>query len=132
MSRRFASLMGAFLLMTFMAGPLMAQEKPPVVPHDLAGKDNCMMCHAIDVMPPVPDVPGDHEGRGIETCMWCHAADSPMQTTGATAPTHDLAGKDNCMMCHAVGVMPPVPDVPASHEARGVETCGWCHVKAGL
>ena len=132
MSRRFASLMGAFFIMAIMVGPLMAQEKPPVTAHDTAGKENCLMCHAVDVMPPVPDVPATHEGRGIESCQWCHAADSPMQSTGATQTSHDLAGKENCMMCHAVGVMPPVPDVPESHAPRGNETCLWCHTKAGI
>ena len=89
------------------------------------------MCHAVGVMPPVPDVPASHEGRANETCLWCHAADSPMTTTGAPQTSHDLAGKDNCMMCHAVGVMPPVPDVPASHEGRANETCLWCHTQGG-
>ena len=45
MSRRFASLMGCFLLVAAFSAPLAAQEKPPVVAHDLAGKENCMMCH---------------------------------------------------------------------------------------
>ena len=127
MSRRFASWMGCFLLVAAFSAPLAAQEKPSVVSHDLAGKENCMMCHAPEVMPPVPDVPATHEGRGNETCLWCHAADSPMQTTGASAISHDLAGKDNCMMCHTPGAMEPVPDAPATHEGRANETCTWCH-----
>ena len=131
MSRRFVSVSGALFLLVLMASPLMAQEKPPVIPHDAAGKENCMMCHAPEVMPPVPDVPATHEGRPNESCLWCHAADSPMQGDGANTITHDLAGKDNCMMCHAVGVMPPVPDVPASHEGRANTTCQWCHKTAG-
>lgn len=127
MTRRFLSMFGALVLMAALAHSASAQLITQAMPHDAAGKDNCMMCHAVGVMPPVPDVPASHEGRANESCLWCHAADSPMTTTGAPQPSHDLAGKDNCMMCHAAGVMPPVPDVPASHEGRGNESCLWCH-----
>lgn len=113
--------------------PLQGQEKKiPVTSHDLAGKENCMMCHAIGIMPPVPDVPADHRGRGNETCQWCHAADSPMQKKTLPPVSHDFAGKENCLMCHAIGVMPPVPDIPADHKGRANATCSWCHKpKAG-
>jgi len=131
MSRRIASLWGTFFLLGLMAGQLNAQDKPPVPVHDLAGKDNCLMCHTAGVMEPVPDVPATHEGRNSEVCLWCHAADSPMQTGGAKAITHDLEGKDNCLMCHAAGVMPPVTDVPESHEGRTIEKCQWCHKTEG-
>ena len=128
MSRRFASLWGGLFLLGLLSAPLTAQEvKPPVTTHDLAGKENCMMCHAVGVMPPVPDVPADHKARGNESCQWCHAANSPMQTKTLPPVGHDLAGKDNCMMCHAAGVMPPVPDVPADHKGRANESCTWCH-----
>ena len=131
MNRRLSTLAGLLLLLGLMAGSAAAQEKPSVMAHDAAGKENCMMCHAAGVMEPVPDAPASHEGRGNDTCLWCHAADSPMQTTGATQTTHDTAGKENCMMCHAAGVMEPVPDAPATHEGRGNETCLWCHKAVG-
>ena len=132
MIRRFVGLGGGLFLLGLLAAPIMAQEKPPVTSHDLAGKENCMMCHAVGVMEPVPDVPADHKERGNETCQWCHAKDAAVQTKPVPAIAHDLAGKDNCMMCHAVGVMPPVPDVPADHKDRANTTCQWCHKpKAG-
>jgi hypothetical protein len=127
MTRRILSIFGALFLMAVLANSASAQLITKAMPHDAAGKDNCMMCHAVGVMPPVPDVPASHEGRTNENCMWCHAADSPMTTVGAKQASHDLAGKDNCLMCHAAGVMPPVPDVPASHEGRTSENCVWCH-----
>jgi len=131
MKRTLLAVAATLILSLAAASQAQAQLITKAMSHDAAGKENCMMCHAVGVMPPVPDVPASHEGRGNETCLWCHAADSPMTTTGAPEPTHDMAGKENCMMCHAAGVMPPVPDVPASHEGRGNETCGWCHIKAG-
>ena len=44
------------------------------VGHDLAGRDNCLMCHTAGAMEPVPDVPASHEGRGNEHCQLCHKA----------------------------------------------------------
>jgi hypothetical protein len=131
MIRRSLLFLGMMVAGLAVANPVSAQVKTKAMSHDLAGKENCMMCHAAGVMEPVPDIPASHEGRAVETCLWCHAADSPMVTTGATQTTHDLAGKENCLMCHAAGVMEPVPDAPASHEGRGVETCLWCHTAAG-
>ena len=131
MTRRLLSLFGALALMAFLAGPLQAQMVTKAMSHDAAGKENCMMCHAVGVMPPVPDVPASHEGRAVETCLWCHAADSPMTQTGAKLIPHDLEGKDNCLMCHTAGAMEPVPDVPASHEGRTNEVCAWCHTGGG-
>ena len=115
-----------------MASPLTAQAKTKAMSHDAEGKANCLMCHAVGVMEPVPDVPADHEGRTIETCMMCHAPTSKMVTTGAPLIPHDLEGKANCLMCHAAGVMPPVPDIPEDHAGRTVEMCAMCHKKATL
>ena len=42
------------------------------VGHDLAGRDDCLMCHRAGAMEPVPDVPASHEGRGSEHCQMCH------------------------------------------------------------
>lgn len=119
------------LFLAALGNPLSGQVKTKAVSHDLEGKANCLMCHAVGVMPPVPDVPASHEGRTVETCMMCHAPDSPMVTTGAVLTPHDLEGKANCLMCHAPGVMPPATDVPESHEGRVSEQCLWCHKAAG-
>ncbi len=132
MRRHLVSMCGALLFVGVLLTPLAAQDKVKAVSHDVEGKANCMMCHAVGVMEPVPDVPASHESRANETCMMCHAPTSPMVTTGASAISHDLEGKANCMMCHAAGVMPPVPDVPEDHAGRAVEMCTWCHKAAGL
>lgn len=49
-------------------------KTPPVVPHALEGRDNCMMCHKAGAMEPVPDAPADHEGRDNQYCTLCHVA----------------------------------------------------------
>lgn len=105
---------------------------PPVVKHDLTGKDNCMMCHAVGVMEKVPDVPADHSGRTNETCLWCHGPDAAMQTKTPKEIDHTLEGRSDCMMCHKAGNMPGVPAAPADHAGRESTTCQMCHkVKKG-
>jgi hypothetical protein len=120
---------GAFLIVGL--GAVQQAAKPSVVKHDLAGRDNCVMCHTPGAMEQVPDVPASHGDRTSETCMWCHASDAGIQTADPPAISHDLAGRDNCLMCHTAGVMEPVPDVPATHEGRGGEHCRMCHNPAG-
>jgi hypothetical protein len=131
MSRRLLSLCVALFLGGVLTNPLAAQMKTKAASHDLAGKETCLMCHAPEIMPPVPDVPESHEGRTNETCVWCHAPDAAMVTQGAKAASHDFEGKDNCLMCHTAGAMEPVPDVPESHEGRTNAQCVWCHKPAG-
>ncbi len=109
-----------------MALPTQAQaqdKKPTVVPHDLEGKDNCMMCHS-GKMPNVAAAPESHKDFTNEQCLLCHSKDSPMQTAAAPAIPHDLEGKSNCTMCHS-GKMPNVPAVP--HEGIDTANCTLCH-----
>jgi hypothetical protein len=45
-------------------------EGPPAIPHDLAGRDNCLVCHNPDGgMKPAP---ANHAGRTTDTCQTCH------------------------------------------------------------
>ena len=112
------------------AGSAFAQDaKPPVMSHDMEGKENCAMCHS-GAMEGIPASPADHEGRAAESCVLCHGADSEMQTSAANAIPHDLEGKDNCSMCHS-GAMEGMPAAPASHEGREADTCQMCHTAGG-
>lgn len=117
-------------MLLVVAGSAVAQDaKPTVVSHDLAGKENCVMCHS-GAMEGIPAQPAGHEGRALDTCLLCHAADAEMQTSAASAPPHDLAGKEACSMCHS-GAMEGMPAAPASHEGRVDDSCTLCHVPAG-
>lgn len=103
--------------------------KPSAVSHDVAGKEACLVCHAMGASP-ILDVPADHEVRPNETCMWCHASDSPMLTVQPSNTPHRRATTEtNCLGCHGVEANPDVVDVPATHEGRENESCMWCHVK---
>ena len=113
------------------ATTLSAQEKPPVTPHDLEGKENCAMCHGGEGMMGATAMPANHEGIANANCQLCHSKASPMQTA-AGAPTaipHDMEGKENCVMCHKDGVM-GAAKMPDSHAELKVENCTTCHAKA--
>jgi hypothetical protein len=119
---------GAVLAVSFLAVPAQGQDaKPKVVPHDLAGRDNCLMCHS-GTMPNVPGIPASHAERPNEVCQWCHAPDAEMLTKTPKVIPHALEGRDDCLMCHKAGTMEAVPDAPASHEGREVKWCSMCHV----
>ena len=112
------------------AGSALAQDaKPPVMTHDMAGKENCAMCHDSGAMG-APKAPASHEGFKNENCMLCHAETSPLQAGNAPpAIPHDLEGKENCAMCHGSGVM-GAPKAPESHKDFKSENCGLCHKPA--
>jgi hypothetical protein len=44
--------------------------QPPAIPHELEGRENCLMCH--DPEGQVKPAPADHVGRAVETCQMCH------------------------------------------------------------
>jgi len=105
---------------------------PKAIPHSLAGRDNCLACHALGGLKPVP---ADHQGRTNELCQTCHKAAielaGPTPTPGAGPPTavapaipHPIAGESNCLTCHAPGGLKPVP---ANHTGRPTEMCLVCH-----
>lgn len=43
---------------------------PPAISHDLAGRDNCTLCHNPEGG--VKPAPKDHVGRAVEQCQLCH------------------------------------------------------------
>jgi hypothetical protein len=117
--------------MLFMAaGTAFAQDaKPPVMSHDMAGKENCTMCHS-GAMEGIPAAPASHEAFEVDDCAMCHAPDAIVQTADPPAIPHDMAGKENCVMCHS-GAMEGIPAAPDSHEGWETDTCQWCHAPAG-
>lgn len=51
--------------------PMLTAE-PKTTPHELEGREQCMMCHKAGAMEPVPDAPASHEGRDSKHCILCH------------------------------------------------------------
>jgi hypothetical protein len=130
-SRRIPAVVAVALVAVVSVAAIAQDAKPKAVAHDLAGREQCLMCHTAGAMEAVPDVPATHAERPNEVCMWCHAADSPMMTVTPKSTPHDLAGRDQCMMCHKAGAMEAIPDAPANHEERDVKYCVMCHPAAG-
>jgi formate dehydrogenase gamma subunit len=112
------------------------EHLPATVKHDLAGRQNCLMCHAVDLLPP------SHKTAGFSNsdCLLCHVPleqraaimETPLPTAtpqqaagGVAAPIpHPLEGYEECLMCHGTGGMKPFP---ANHEGFTKETCTTCH-----
>jgi hypothetical protein len=107
--------------------PVRAQEaaKPPVMAHDKAGREQCLMCHG-GAMEGIKAIPANHKGRTNEQCPLCHTKDSPMQTGTPPAVPHDLAGREQCTMCHG-GAMEGIKAVPANHKGIDNKQCTLCH-----
>lgn len=128
---RLVSTIGFALAALVVASPASAQapgpKKPPVMTHDAAGRDQCLMCHG-GSMEGIKGVPKDHQGRTNTMCVMCHAKDSPMQTAAAPAMAHAVAGKEQCMMCHG-GAMEGIKAAPASHKGWDVKNCTVCHAQ---
>jgi hypothetical protein len=47
---------------------------PPAIPHEVASRDNCLMCH--DPSGGMKPAPADHAGRTTDTCQTCHKTQS--------------------------------------------------------
>lgn len=122
---------GGTALTLVLAGPARAQEpaKPMAASHDLAGREQCLMCHS-GAMQGVPGVPDSHEGRPNAVCAWCHAPNAVMLTKTPPALPHATQGREQCRMCHS-GAMQGVPAPPADHEGRDVQYCSLCHKPQG-
>lgn len=46
------------------------QGGPPAIPHELVGRDDCLLCHNPDGG--VKPAPADHAGRAVDACQTCH------------------------------------------------------------
>jgi nitrate/TMAO reductase-like tetraheme cytochrome c subunit len=116
------------------------QTGPRAIPHELAGRDNCLTCHDPDGG--FQPAPADHTGRTVDTCLTCHqpapassatpeatppsaSGDDSDEQTGPPAIPHELTGRDNCLLCHDPngGVKP----APQDHIGREVDQCQMCH-----
>jgi cytochrome b subunit of formate dehydrogenase len=122
------------------------------IPHPIAGREQCSLCHALGAMRPFPD---DHVGRSDESCTVCHAVAAATTEPTATAisetPTAPAA-----IAATATGVITsPVesapitvtvtatlaatgtptlaaPAGPIPHELEGRENCLLCHDRGAV
>jgi cytochrome b subunit of formate dehydrogenase len=107
----------------------------PHIPHAIAQRKRCRICHDVAGIEPVPQ---DHEGRPVESCQICHrpSPESKLSEAGASTESgqprmvrHSMEGEfyRDCLKCHlGEGIRP----FPASHSAYPPESCTSCHQQA--
>jgi len=91
------------------------------IPHEIAGKDQCLACHGTLGVAPAPD---DHMGRENEACQACHV---PSDIESPTVP-HSTEAEDRCLICHSAGGWVPYA---ADHASRVESQCLLCHDAMG-
>jgi len=94
-------LLGAVLLgLLAVAGILFANtskvaaQSPPAIPHDVAGREQCLLCHGSQSAKPFPV---NHAAFDEKTCLTCHSA-APM---GGSSTTETPPQTQDCMNCHS-------------------------------
>ncbi|NOZ26584.1 MAG: hypothetical protein GXP39_00840 [Chloroflexi bacterium] len=114
-----------------------AAGAPLSIPHPVEGREDCLLCHAIDSS--LKPAPADHEGRSADTCQMCHKAEEAEEAEEAPTPTpaapeatraplsipHPVEGREDCLLCHATDSA--LKPAPADHEGRSADTCQMCH-----
>ncbi len=91
----------------------------PVIPHSLGGREDCLVCHALDAVLPFPE---DHADRAVSTCQICHVMEGE-ESVFPLPVKHSIVEREDCIFCHTVDLL------PESHQAAqlGSEDCSLCH-----
>lgn len=117
--------------------PAIAAAAPPAIPHDVEGREDCLVCHKLGTAD-APRVPDNHDGLAGDICQTCHTAVAEIVGDGgeeevvvAEIPTipHGLEGFAACTQCHEEGG-PGIPQFPEDHIGRSDDLCTACHSPA--
>ncbi len=100
-----------------------AAKAPPRTPHPVAGRAECLSCHAAGAKPNVTTVPASHHYANA-ACAACHrpAATMPPRATHAMDAAHT-----RCAVCHVANSRVNAKAPPASHASYDASTCVMCH-----
>lgn len=114
---------------------------PPPIPHDTAGRTQCLGCHGNSAAG-VSQIPPFHKDYGFTNgnCLTCHKssvvvpAATPVAKPTAAAPAAggppripaSHVGRTGCLQCHVQGLA-GAPKYPANHAGRTEDTCKSCH-----
>ncbi len=59
-----------------------SNQQAPLIPHDMIGRTDCLMCHKQGVSN-APRIPDGHRGLESNTCQTCHASLASLELSGA-------------------------------------------------
>lgn len=125
-----------FTPLTPTPGPSVTQVAAALIPHPIAGQEQCDACHGANGIKPMP---ADHVGRPNESCTVCHlqgptptpgaAASGGQTTSGPATIPHPIEGDTykDCTVCHGIGKLKPFPE---NHASFPVDSCTGCHKPA--
>lgn len=100
-----------------------AQRNPPKAPHPVAGKEQCLSCHAANANRNIRSQPATHQFPAT-TCVGCHQA----VTNRPPAVPHDLGTSfAQCRTCHKANGPQGARVPPVSHARYNVAICSMCH-----
>lgn len=113
--------------------PAIAAAAPPAIPHELEGREDCLVCHKLGTAD-APRVPDNHNGLVGDICQTCHTTmgeiagggEEPVVAAEIPEIPHGLEGFAACTQCHAEGG-PGIPQFPEDHEGRTDDLCTACH-----
>ncbi|MHB1133280.1 MAG: cytochrome c3 family protein [Chloroflexota bacterium] len=121
-------------------------DGPPVTPHPLDGRADCLVCHKTSGSQAMP---ANHEGRASATCVSCHPAGGPASTAStptapaasvtapqsqSSAPKSSPTTNESCLACHqdASGEMTFADGQSISLGVDGSDFEGSVHGSKGL
>lgn len=126
----FAALAGASV-----ASAQAAPHVPPRMLHPLAGKQDCLSCHAAGANAHVTSVPATHHFAN-SACGMCHKpiAETPPAIRHAVDDAHAECRKCHVQAAEGATAAAPAPGAapapPASHATFDGATCRLCHEPA--
>jgi hypothetical protein len=121
---KLAGLGFAVLALTLMGGQANAQAAaPPRTPHVVAGKEQCLTCHAANANPHIKSQPASHS-YPVTACAMCH---QPRTNAASAVPHATTEAFQQCRTCHVANSPMGAPAPPAFHANWNVAICQMCH-----
>ncbi len=106
--------------------PVPGSLEPRPVPHPIAPRTDCLICHGEDGVRPYP-VENNHPSYEQDLCTRCHQPTLSDTETTHVVPRipHPLQGRRaQCLVCHSLDGFKPYP---INHLGRTTTTCVYCH-----
>jgi hypothetical protein len=103
-----------------------ARPQPSRTPHAIAGRADCLSCHAPGAKEHVKSVPAAHRFANA-ACATCHRPAATMPPTSRHAMD---AAHTRCAVCHVANSPTHAKPLPASHGGYHASICVNCHEAA--